>query len=178
MNSISSVLQEMTEVCSNINDSEYSKLVETFGENKRFFFTGEGRSGLIAKAIAMRLMHSGKTVFVLGETTTPAITESDVLIVLSGSGKTANTLNVLESASKAGAEIFLVTTNSEMLASYRGLLIKAATKYRLPGEPKTIQPLGNQFDQSAHLILDAAIIDSLDTEQSNDTMKNKHSNLE
>ena len=100
------------------------------------------------------------------------------MIVLSGSGKTANTLNVLESASKAGAEIFLVTTNAEMLEAYNGLQIKAATKYRLPGEPGTVQPLGNQFDQSVHLILDAAIIDSLDAGQSNDTMKNNHSNLE
>jgi 6-phospho-3-hexuloisomerase len=178
MNSISKVLQEMNEVCSSVNDNEYSSLVKTFQKNKRYFFTGEGRSGLIAKAIAMRLMHSGKTVFVLGETTTPAILESDILIVLSGSGKTANTLNVLESASKAGAEIFVITTNAEMLESYNGLHIKAATKYRLPGEPETIQPLGNQFDQSAHLILDAAIIDSMGAGQSNETMKNNHSNLE
>lgn len=178
MNTISTVLIEMKEVCTNINEKEYRQLVDLFKKDLRFFFTGEGRSGLIAKVIAMRLMHSGKTVFVIGETTTPAITERDALIVLSGSGKTANTLNVLESASKVGAPIFMITTNTEVLAQYNGLCIPAATKYRLPNEPETIQPLGNQFDQAAHLILDAAIIDSLDSLQTNDTLKNKHSNLE
>ncbi|TQR18256.1 6-phospho-3-hexuloisomerase [Psychrobacillus soli] len=178
MNTISTILGEISTVCANINDKEYNHLVEIFQSNNRFFFSGEGRSGLIAKAIAMRLMHSGKTVFVIGETTTPAIEKSDVLIVVSGSGKTPNTLNILESASKVEALIFLITTNRDVLELYSGLLVHAATKYRLPGEPDTIQPLGNQFDQAAHLVLDAAIIDSFNNGQSNDTMKSKHSNLE
>lgn len=178
MKTISTVLKEINEVCSNIDDKEYNHLVKTFQSNCRFFFSGEGRSGLIAKAIAMRLMHSGKTVFVIGETITPAIEETDVLIVLSASGKTPNTLTILDIASKIGAEIFLVTTNRDVRDIYSGLLIHAATKYRVPTEPDTIQPLGNQFDQAAHLALDAAIIDSLNSEQSNVTMKSKHSNLE
>lgn len=178
MNTVSMILGEMTDVCTNINGDEYDKLIDLFKQKKRFFFSGEGRSGLIAKAIAMRLMHSGQTVFVIGETTTPAIEKLDVLVVISGSGKTASTLNVLESASQVGAHVFLVTTNAEVLDTYEGLLIPAATKYRLEGEPKTIQPLGNQFDQAAHLLLDAAIIDSLDNQLSNEAMKKKHSNLE
>lgn len=181
MRTISTVLEEMQAVCTQVVPEEYMSFVQLLKENKRFFFTGEGRSGLVAKAIAMRLMHSGKTVYVVGETTTPAIEKEDILIVLSGSAKTGQAVSVSESASKSGARVFLVTTNKEALrkALYSGgMQIPAATKYRLPDEPDTIQPLGNQFDQAAHLIMDAAIIDSLADKNSNDELKKKHANLE
>lgn len=181
MNTISTILKEMQTVCMDVSPEEYDSLVHLLKEDSRFFFTGEGRSGFVAKAIAMRLMHSGKTVYVVGETTTPAIRESDILIVLSGSGKTAQALNISESAHHAGAIVFMITTNAEALQLpfiSGGVRLPAATKYRLEGEPETIQPLGNQFDQSAHLVMDAAIIDSLAEGKTNEELRKKHSNLE
>jgi 6-phospho-3-hexuloisomerase len=181
MKTISTVLEEMRAVCLKVDAEEYASFVELINEDRRFFFTGEGRSGFVAKAIAMRLMHSGKTVYVVGETTTPAIQENDILIVLSGSGKTHQALNISESAHRAGAKVFLITTNQEALQLpfiSGGMRIPAATKYRLSGEPETIQPLGNQFDQAAHLIMDAAIIDSLTEGKTNEELRQKHSNLE
>ncbi|PWW20543.1 3-hexulose-6-phosphate isomerase [Cytobacillus oceanisediminis] len=171
MNTVLKVLEEMKAVCSNVVPEDYESFVKLLKEDKRFFFTGEGRSGLVVKAIAIRLMHSGKTVYVLGETTTPAIQENDILIVLSGSAKTGQTISFSENASKSGAKVFLITTNKEAINQpcfTGGMHIPAATKYRLSGEPDTIQPLGNQFDQAAHLILDAAIIDSLSERNSNE----------
>ncbi len=38
---------------------------------KRIYVMGAGRSGLIAKAFAMRLMHLGMHSYVVGETITP-----------------------------------------------------------------------------------------------------------
>ncbi|MCM3124215.1 MULTISPECIES: 6-phospho-3-hexuloisomerase [unclassified Mesobacillus] len=181
MKTIAAVIEEMQKVCLNVDAEEYASSVQLLKEDRRFFFTGEGRSGFVAKAIAMRLMHSGKTVYVVGETTTPAIQETDILVVLSGSGKTAQALNISESAHRAGATVFLITTNEEALQLpfiSGGVRIPAATKYRHVDEPETIQPLGNQFDQAAHLILDAAIIDSLAEGKTNEELVKKHSNLE
>ena len=56
------------------------------------------------------------------------------------------------------------------------LRIPAATKYRKEEEPDTIQPLGNQFDQTVHLVLDAIIIGILS--MNNDEMRERHTNLE
>lgn len=181
MDTILTILKEMRAVCTHVDKNEYDSFVALLKSDARFFFTGEGRSGLVAKAIAMRLMHSGKTVYVLGETTTPAIQENDILIVLSGSAKTGQTISFSENAFNAGAKVFLITTNKEAIHQpcfTGGMQIPAATKYRLSGEPVTIQPLGNQFDQAAHLILDAAIIDSLSERNSNEEMVKKHTNLE
>ncbi len=181
MKTIISVLDEVREVCTNIDSTQYVDLVELFKKERRIFFMGEGRSGLVAKAIAMRLMHAGKLVFVMGETITPAIQKNDILVVLSGSAKTRTIIAFSESASKIGASVFLITTNRKALESRwcsGGLLLRAATKYRLPEEPPTIQPLGNQFDQAAHLVLDAAVIDSLVHRQTNEELRIRHVNLE
>ncbi len=181
LNVITTILEELQAVCQNISKVEYEKLVALLQEDRIFYFAGEGRSGLVAKTIAMRLMHSGKEVYVIGETITPAIEKEDVLMMLSGSGKTNQVIHLGEKAAECGADVFLVTTNKQAL-NYswctKGLYIPAATKYRLPEEPATIQPLGNQYDQSAHIILDAAIIDSLQMTNAHEKMNEKHTNLE
>jgi Predicted sugar phosphate isomerase involved in capsule formation len=51
---------------------------------------GAGRSGLVAKAFAMRLMHLGMISYVVGETITPALQTGDLIVVLSGIRKDKN----------------------------------------------------------------------------------------
>jgi 6-phospho-3-hexuloisomerase len=58
-----------------------------------------GRSGLALKMAAMRFMQY--TVFIVGETNTPAILEGDLLLVASGSGTTSS---VVSSAEKAKSQ--------------------------------------------------------------------------
>ena len=48
--------------------------------SKNIFVTGAGRSGLAAKAFAMRLMHLGLSAYVVGETISPAIYEDDCIV--------------------------------------------------------------------------------------------------
>ena len=51
---------------------------------------------------AMRLMHLGLTVHIAGDTTTPAITSGDLLLVASGSGTTSGVVKSAETARKPG----------------------------------------------------------------------------
>jgi 6-phospho-3-hexuloisomerase len=46
-------------------------------------------------------MHLGYTVFIVGETNTPAILEGDLLLVASGSGTTSSVVSSAEKESKA-----------------------------------------------------------------------------
>jgi len=181
MSTIQKILGEIENVLRSCDGSEYESFVSLLKRDARFFFAGEGRSGLVAKMIAMRLMHGGKTVYVVGETTTPAIQKNDVLIVVSGSGLTAMVRHIGQAAADAGAYVCLVTANKNVKEwdwCSAVLHIPAATKHRLEHEPATIQPLGNQFDQAAHLLLDAAVIDSLSKHDGNESMKRRHANLE
>lgn len=175
------VLKEMEQVIKGIDKEQYENFVDILQKDCRYFVFGEGRSGLIGKAIAMRLMHCGKVVHVVGETTTPSIRNGDILLIISGSGSSLQLTGICQNATKNGAHIVLVTTNKAKLKEEwctSGLIIPAATKKRAEGEPSTIQPLGNQFDQAVHLVLDAAIIDGPYSEQSHKILKENHANLE
>lgn len=137
----------------------------------------------MGKAFAMRLMHAGYHVYVTGETITPSIEHGDLLLAISGSGSTQSICQFAEKAKKQEAQLTAVTTNADSkLAeiSDHVLVIPAATKKRLSEEPDTIQPLGNQFDQSLHLLLDAIIIYTLDQSKktNNEEMTARHANLE
>lgn len=181
---IKTVVEEITSVLTNVHEEEAIQLSMHLKEAKRIFVYGEGRSGLMGKAFAMRLMHGGFPVFVIGETVTPSIAENDLLVAISGSGSTGAILQYASKSKELGAKVFLVTTNrnSKIASICDGILvIPAATKYRRPDEPETIQPLGNQFDQAVHLVLDAIIIGTLKTanqDSTYDEMTKRHTNLE
>lgn len=179
---ISTVANEISLVLANVNREEAVALADNLKKAKRIFVSGEGRSGLMGKAFAMRLMHGGFHVYVIGETITPSIDEGDLLITISGSGSTGSLFQFANKAKEVGATNFLVTTNKDSKFAEicdAVLTVPAATKYRHPSEPVTIQPLGNQFDQSVHLLLDAIIIYSLsDNKDMNEELKKRHANLE
>lgn len=179
---INTVANEISTVLENINPNEALQLSEHLKKAKRIFISGEGRSGLMGKAFAMRLMHGGFHVYVIGETITPSIEKGDLLVTISGSGSTGSLLQFASKAKEVEATNFLVTTNkASKIAEFSDgvLVIPAATKYRRENEPETIQPLGNQFDQSVHLVLDAIIIYTLSgSEGANDVMVKRHANLE
>lgn len=175
------IVQELNELIKRVDKTQYDDLVDLLKQNRRFFFFGEGRSGLMAKAAAMRLMHCGKTVYVIGETTAPSMGKEDILLIVSGSGSSVQLDGLCKTAHGIGAEVALLTADADKLQSQKcryGLAIPAATKQRREWEPETIQPLGNQFDQAAHLLLDAAIIDGPYRETSMDNLIKRHTNLE
>jgi 6-phospho-3-hexuloisomerase len=123
----------------------------------RVFVTGAGRSGLALRMAAMRLMHLGLTVYVAGETTTPAIVAGDLLLVASGSGTTAGAVHAAQVARKAGAQVLLLTTApGSPLGQLADALIEipAATKQDHGGTISR-QYAGALFEQSVLLVTDA-----------------------
>ena len=61
---IEKVADEVSTVLSNIDEKEALHLSKRINAANRIFVYGEGRSGLMGKAFAMRLMHGGFTVYV------------------------------------------------------------------------------------------------------------------
>lgn len=181
---IDEVAREVATVLSRVRDEEAQRLSEAIRKARRIFVYGEGRSGFMGKAFAMRLMHGGYDVYVIGETITPSVKAGDLFVAISGSGATASIVDGAKKAKKAGAELFAVTTHreSELAAASDGLLeVPAATKHRRGHEPQTIQPLGNQFDQSLHLLLDAVVmatVEKEDTTRVHERMHQRHANTE
>ncbi|MEM2817946.1 MAG: SIS domain-containing protein, partial [Archaeoglobaceae archaeon] len=71
------IMRSVKEVYEHEKLNSFIRFIE---EAERIFVVGIGRSGLVAKAFAMRLMHLGYKAFVIGETTTPRIEAGDLLV--------------------------------------------------------------------------------------------------
>jgi 6-phospho-3-hexuloisomerase len=126
-------------------------------DGARVFVLGAGRSGLALQMTAMRLMHLGLTVHVVGEVTTPAIGPDDVLLVASGSGTTAGILRAAGVASDSGARIVAITTaaGSPLAELSTATIVVPAAQKLDRGEQRSAQYAGGLFEQSVVLIGDA-----------------------
>lgn len=176
------ILEELKQVAEQLEDTQIESFSSKVNQAKRVFVAGEGRSGLMGKAFAMRLMHAGFNVFVKGETITPSIRKGDVLVAISGSGNTASIISNAKQAKNSGADILLVTTAADSdLGKLADEIIRipAATKYKCLEETPTMQPMGNQFDQCVHILLDAIVIVLTQSRENiNDYMRDQHENLD
>ena len=124
---------------------------------ERVFVHGAGRSGLALRMTAMRLMHLGLEVHVVGEVTTPAIADGDVLLTASGSGTTSGIVAAARTAVDAGARVAAITTAADSpLADLAEavLVVPAADKQDRSGTASA-QYAGGLFEQTVVLLGDA-----------------------
>jgi 6-phospho 3-hexuloisomerase len=176
---------DYVEVNSLISDLESAQQ-----NKKRVFVMGAGRSGLVAKAFAMRLMHLGLNVYVVGETVTPAVETDDLLIVISGSGETKS-INEMGALAKAkGTRLASVTSNKDSTLgtiSDTAVIVKGRTKVsgmdfmerQVIGSHISFAPLGTMFEISTMIFLDGVIAALMEvTKKSDDDLKKKHATLE
>lgn len=151
------IVGELEAVLSRIDGDELDRLGGLLTTADRVFVHGAGRSGIALRMTAMRLMHLGLTVHVVGETTTPAITTGDVLLVASGSGTTGGIVAAAQAAHSAGAGIAVLTTAREStLASLADavVVIPAAAKLDRSATASG-QYAGSLFEQAVALVGDA-----------------------
>jgi 6-phospho-3-hexuloisomerase len=177
------ILGELRDVLSQTDPGEGDSFIRQLLAAERIFVCGLGRSGLMMRAFAMRLMHLGLTSFVVGETTTPSIREGDLLVVGSGSGETSTPIGMARLAKKTGATVIAITGHRDSsLAQLADLVILIPTRRVMADGTATLatcQPLGTLAEQSLLVYLDsiAAHLWSITGETSEELSK-RHANLE
>ncbi len=134
-----------------------AEVADLLAESPRIFVIGAGRSALALKMTAMRLMHLGMDVHVVGEVTSPAIQSGDLLLAASGSGTTEATVRAASIAVRAGARLAIITT-----AAQSPLAELATASIILPAAAKldrsmtaSSQYAGSLFEQTVVLVGDA-----------------------
>jgi 6-phospho-3-hexuloisomerase len=178
------ILAEVAACVRQVSFQDLARAVDLMDSFPRIFVAGAGRSGLCMRALGMRLMHLEKTVYVVGETTTPSIVAQDLLILGSGSGRTTSLLAIAGQARRQGAKILLFTTDASSplaeLADYR-VVIPAPSLKTTEGISGLIsmQPLGTLFEQSMLILCDSLIVGLMQRTGINATqMFERHANLE
>ena len=172
------IIDKISGILAATDESYDAKLIALVDSAKRIFVAGAGRSGLISKFFAMRLMHGGYEVFVVGEIVTPSIGAGDLFLVISGSGETETMLAFTKAAKKQGATIALISTKA---SSTIGDL--ADTIFQI-GSPELYgkvvgMPMGTVFELSTLFLLEATISHAIHEKGiPEEEMRTRHANLE
>lgn len=169
-----------------------NKLVEAYERrNHKILVMGAGRSGLVGRAFAMRLLHLGYDVYVLGDTIVPRIGEGDIVIAISGSGRTKLIVTAAEAAKHVGATVIAVTSYPDSpLAEIADIVVEVPGRTKIAREEdyfarqilgihEPLAPLGTLFEDTAMVFLDAVVAELMERlGKTEEDLKAIHANIE
>lgn len=159
-------------------DEHIKTLAAEIDAAKRVFVIGMGRSGLVGRMFAMRLVHLGKDSYMVWDTCTPPIRQGDLLIAISKSGSTSAVLNVIHSAHQHSARIILVTASLEPLVELPLHLIMFVDISQ-HGSHTKLFPLGTLFEISTLIYFDLIVAEIIQQQQLEEAfLRTRHANLE
>jgi len=172
------ILDRLTTILSETDSSNGAKLLKLVDEAGRIFIGGAGRSLLVSRFFAMRLVHAGYNVSMIGEVVTPAIKAGDLLILVSGSGGTETLLPFVKKANSVGAKLAVVSMKAKSpMAEVADLNIQIGNDNSFPLTKG--MPMGAQFELSALVYLEALIADNIFAKGlTEEGMRAIHANLE
>ncbi len=190
--SIKAILDNIKSAENFLDEEAINKFEDIIIGSNNIFVTGAGRSGLAAKAFAMRLMHLGLSAYVVGETISPAINRDDCIVAISGSGETNTIVSAAKIAKNRGSKVLALTsypdsTLGQLADSY--ILVKGRTKKevddenymkrQIHGNYTSLTPLGTAFELTTLVFLDAIVSELMEKmEQTESDLKARHTVLE
>jgi len=166
------ILSGINGVIQGIQNEDIKTMVDIIIETKdaKVLLLGTGRSGFVGRAFALRLMHLGFNVYVMGETITPALSPEDLVVVISGSGTTTTVVAQAQVAKELGTKVIAITSHKDSplgKISDHVVNVKGRTKIdqdfdydqrQIKGEYDNA-PLGTMFELSVMVFLDCIIAD-------------------
>jgi 6-phospho 3-hexuloisomerase len=177
--SINYIELKVNEILNKVSKNDIIKIKNLFFNSNHIFVYGAGRSGLVAKAFAIRLVHLGFQTFVIGETITQPVQKGDLVVIVSGSGETIPAVMTAEISHNLGANVVSITAKKKSeIAKFADvtLFISIADKDE---KRKKYAPLGTLFEASVWILLDGIVADLLDSKnETEEIMRKRHATLE
>ena len=188
---LTDIIENVSKTTRSVDEETIRAMADMLESVESIFIMGVGRSGLVAKAFAMRLMHLGLNVYVVGETITPAITENDCLVSISGSGETSYIISTTGIAKDIGAKLISITSYTDSTLAKRSDVVvqlqgrtkidseKNYVRRQISGMHQSLSPMGTIFEISALVFLDSLITELMnDLGQTEKDLKARHTVLE
>lgn len=179
--SAKNILAEIDRVLAGVDARQVDDLLQAIAGSHRVIVYGLGREGLVMRSFAMRLMHLGINVAVVGDMTTPPIGSGDLFLVSCGPGYLATVDALLGVAQGAGARVAMLTAQPLDALPRRAdqlLVLPAQTMAQQEGSTSG-QPMGSVYEQAMWVLFDALVpMLQVRLGQSIEEMRARHTNLE
>ncbi len=177
--SICYIQKKINDILGTVSEKDIERIKKLFLKSDRIFVYGAGRSGLVSKAFAIRLVHLGFQTFVIGETITAPVQKGDLVIIVSGSGETIPAVMTADIAHNLGAFVVSITGKKDSdIAKYADITLFISASCNDKKREK-YAPLGTLFEASVWVLLDGIIADLLDSKnETEEDMRSRHATLE
>lgn len=158
------MLEIANQVKENANIINFNDILNTIDlilymhdENNKVFIYGAGRSGFIGRCFAQRLMHLGIRSCFISDAVTYQYEETDLLVLISGSGETTSTVAIAKKAKEIGGKIILLSNNPKStIGKISDYIIDIKGKSKdVALSQKTLAPYTSLFDISTLAVLDS-----------------------
>ncbi len=178
-NSVEYIQRKIRDILEKVSQEDIDNVRNLFFNSNRIFVYGAGRSGLVAKAFAIRLVHLGFQTFVIGETITAPVQRGDLVFIISGSGETMPAVMTAEIANNLGAHVVSITAKKKSeIAKFADITLYISSSCD-EEERKRYAPLGTLFEASVWILLDGIIAYLLDSKkETEEVMRSRHATLE
>ena len=162
-----------------VSKKDVQKIITAFFKARRIFVYGAGRSGLVAKAFAIRLVHLGFQTFVIGETIGAPVKKNDLVCIVSGSGETIPAVITADITHDIGARLLVITGRKDSRLTRHADVAVVLSSECTEKERKQFAPLGTLFEASAWIFLDSIIAELMEKKgETEETMRSRHATLE
>lgn len=161
--------------------AEVNKLCDELLKARRIACYGVGREGLMMRALCMRLMHLGLDAHMVGDMTTPAVGDGDLVVVSAGPGSFSTVKALLGVAHSAGARTAAVTAKpSGEVPSAADTVIHLRSQTMADDKgSRSVLPMGSLYEAAMLIFFDiVSVVLRVRTAQSMDGMRARHTNLE
>ncbi|MCJ2511808.1 MAG: SIS domain-containing protein [Thermoplasmata archaeon] len=168
------IAKKITEILANGDEKSIEEVIRLLLTSDKVFIYGAGRSGLIGKAFAIRLVQLGLKVFFIGETTTPIVDDTDVALIISNTGETMSAIQTANIIRRVGAKVVVITSKKLSKLAHAGNVVVT-----LDPEPDdgtaALAPLGTLFEDSTLIFLDGIIAQIMEKRKETESkMRGRH----
>lgn len=152
--------ERVTAALERVDAALVGRVVATLSRAPQIFVYGAGRSGIVGRAFAMRLVQTGLRAYVIGESVTPIVRRGDVVVIISGQGESYSSIQTANIVRREGAELIVLTSRpTSKLAHTASLLV--LLEFPEDAERPRFAPLGTLFESASLRFTDAVVAEVL-----------------
>ncbi len=166
--------ERVTQCIQGIDPAAVARAVEVLRRAPAIFVYGAGRSGIIGRAFAMRLVQTGLTAYVIGESVTPIVRQGDAVFILSNRGESYSSIQTANIVRREGADLIVLTARPTSKLAHAATILLALA---LPEEPErpAFAPLGTLFESASLRLTDGLVAELMRVRgESEESMRRRH----
>jgi len=139
-----------------IQVADVERAIKILRDAPHIFVYGAGRSGIIGRAFAMRLVQTGLTAYVIGESVTPIVKKGDAVFILSGQGESYSSIQTANIVRREGADLVVLTGKSSSKLAHAATVL-LSLDFKEDADRTRLAPLGTLFETASLSLTDGII---------------------